>query len=240
MMYTILAVDDDPESLGVLQQFLTQEGYRVSTSGSARQALHMVEQSAPSLMLVNTNLPGLDGLTLCRRLRTNPATVETPVIFMMPPGSSFDVTTALEAGGDDFIRKPFALRELSARIRAHLRRTNLGRIPEDTTRLTILPYNLSVLVNERKVALTQVEFELLMYLSNTPNQLHSTENLLMGVWRYPHGAGDAALVRNHIRNLRRKIEDDPERPAIILSRHGRGYTVKAHVQIENQPSGGAR
>jgi two-component system response regulator VicR len=240
-MYTILAVDDDPESLGVVQQFLTQEGYAVSTAGSARQALNMVEQTAPSLMLVNTNLPGMDGLTLCRWLRGNPVTVETPVIFMMTPGSPFDVTSALEAGGDDFIRKPFALRELSARIRAHLRRTNLGRLPEDTIRMTIMPYNLSVMVNERKVALTQVEFELLMYLSNAPNQLHSTESLLVGVWRYPHGAGDAALVRNHIRNLRRKIEDDPERPSIILSRHGRGYTVKAHVQIENQPSnGGAR
>lgn len=239
-MFTILAVDDDTESLGVVQHFLTQEGYTVSTAASARQALGMIEQLAPSLLLINTILPGMDGLTLCRRIRSNAATMETPVIFLMSPGSPFDATTALEAGGDDFIRKPFALRELSARIRAHLRRTGLGRLPDDTARLTILPYNLSVLVNERKVALTQVEFELLMYLSTTPNQLHSTENLLMGVWRYPHGAGDAALVRNHIRNLRRKIEDDPERPAIILSRHGRGYTVKAHVQIENQPNGGAR
>jgi DNA-binding response OmpR family regulator len=239
-MYTILVVDDDFESLEVMQQYLSQEGYTVLTAETARQAMHLAEQHSPALLLVNTSLPGMDGLTLCRRLRANPATAETPVIFMMTIGSNCDVTSALEAGGDDFIRKPFALRELSARIRAHLRRTNLGRLPEESNRLTIMPYNLSVLVNERKVALTQVEFELLMYLSNMPNHLHSTESLLIGVWRYPHGSGDAALVRNHIRNLRRKIEDDPERPSIILSRHGRGYTVKAAIQIENQPNGGAR
>jgi DNA-binding response OmpR family regulator len=236
-MYKILVVDDDVETLRTVEQFLEREGYIVDTAVSARDALSLVERDTPELFIVNTYLPGTDGLTLCRKLRDNSRTANSPIIFLTGQGSPYGVSDALSAGGDDYLRKPFALRELSARIRAHLRRTGNYSM-EDAPTLTVLPHNLTVFVNDRKVTLTQVEFDLLLFLCHSPHELHSTQALLTDVWQYPEGTGDAALVRNHIRNLRRKLESDPERPSIIQSRHGRGYAIKARVQIESQALGG--
>jgi DNA-binding response OmpR family regulator len=236
-MYKILVVDDDVETLRMVEQFLEREGYVVDIARSAREALVLVDADAPELFIINTYLPGMDGLLLCRKLRDNPKSANTPIIFLTGHGSPYGVSDALGAGGDDYLRKPFALRELSARIRAHMRRT-ASTMLDDAPILTVLPHNLTVFVNERKVTLTQVEFDLLMFLCHTPHELHSTQDLLTDVWQYPEGTGDAALVRNHIRNLRRKLESDPERPAIIQSRHGRGYAIKARVQIESQAVGG--
>lgn len=231
-MVKILIVEDDLETLSSMEQYLGREGYTVLKTLSAREALTISEESNPDLYVINTYLPsGMDGLMLCRKLRSNPRTANAPIIFLTDQGTRHAVTDALDAGGDDYIKKPFALRELSARVRAHLRRVN-GGINDGTPTLRIIPDTLTVYVNERKVVLTQVEFELLKFLCHSPQQLHSTENLLMDVWQYPRGSGDAALVRNHIRNLRRKLEDDPERPAIIQSRHGRGYGIKARIQFE--------
>jgi DNA-binding response OmpR family regulator len=236
-MYKILVVDDEVETLRMVEQFLEREGYIVDIAHSAREALSLADADAPELFVINTYLPGMDGLLLCRKLRDNPKTANTPIIFLTGHGSPYGVSDALGAGGDDYLRKPFALRELSARIRAHMRRTASSAL-DDAPILTVLPHNLTVFVNERKVTLTQVEFDLLMFLCHTPHELHSTQDLLTDVWQYPEGTGDAALVRNHIRNLRRKLESDPERPAIIQSRHGRGYAIKARVQIESQAVGG--
>lgn len=238
IMYKLLIVDNDTETVGIIEQYLGREGYTVLTASNARDALKIAETHEPVLFVIDTVLPGMDGLALCRKLRTNPQTVNAPIIFLTQQGAGYAVADALEAGGDDYVRKPFALRELAARIRAHLRRMS-APYNDDMPILTIVPENLTVYVNDRRVSLTQVEFELLMFLCNAPQQLHSTEQLLTDVWRYPRGTGDAALVRNHIRNLRRKLEDDPERPAIIQSRHGRGYAIKARVQVESRVAGSA-
>lgn len=238
-MYRILVVEDDLETLGMIDQYLSREGYVVQTTSSAREALGMVERNIPDLFIINTYLTGMDGLSLCRALRTNSETLTTPIMFLTSKGAAYGVSDALEAGGDDYLRKPFALRELSARIRAHLRRT-ASIIGDETARIIMNPHNLTVVVNDREIGLTQVEFDLLMFLCREPHELHSTQVLLTDVWQYPEGTGDAALVRNHIRNLRRKLEDDPERPTIIQSRHGRGYAVKARVHILNQAVGGTR
>jgi DNA-binding response OmpR family regulator len=231
-MVKILIVEDDLENLSSMQQYLEREGYTILKTLSAREALNVAEENTPDLFVINTYLPsGIDGLTLCRKLRANPRTANAPIIFLTDQATRHAVAEALEAGGDDYIRKPFALRELCARVRAHLRRV-AGIVNDGAPVLRIIPDTLTVYVNERKVILTQVEFDLLKFLCRSPQQLHSTENLLMDVWQYPRGSGDAALVRNHIRNLRRKLEDDPERPAIIQSRHGRGYSIKAQVFFE--------
>jgi two-component system alkaline phosphatase synthesis response regulator PhoP len=238
-MYKVLVVDDDVETLRMIDQYLTREGYAVQSATTAREALAIVEEKVPDIFIINTFLAGMDGLSLCRVLRSNAETTTTPIIFLTSKSSVYGVADALEAGGDDYLRKPFALRELSARIRAHLRRmANIGG--DEMPQLIMNPHNLTALVNGREVALTQVEFDLLMFLCNNPHELHSTQVLLTDVWQYPEGTGDAALVRNHIRNLRRKLEDDPERPSIIQSRHGRGYAVKARIQILNQALGGTR
>ncbi|NWG16353.1 MAG: response regulator transcription factor [Chloroflexi bacterium] len=238
-MYKILLVDNDAETLDMIEQLLKREGYVVAKATSSYDALHMIETAPPHLLVISMHLPGGgDGLALCRKLRAMPLTAQTPILFLNDADSSYGVADALDAGGDDYLRKPFALRELAARVRAHLRRIN--RQDDNLPTLRIVPHSLTVYVNDRKVMLTQMEFDLLLFLCSAPNQLHSTQTLLSDVWRYPHGTGDTALVRNHVRNLRRKIEDDPERPAIIQSRHGRGYAVRARVEIEQPVAGSLR
>ncbi len=123
-----------------------------------------------------------------------------------------------------------------ARLRAQLRRVKKSGHDGDRPNVKFLNDNRSVVVDDEVVDLTQVEYALLHYMCQHPTRLHSTQELLMAVWDYPPDAGDAALVRNHIRNLRRKLETVPERPEIIQSRHGRGYTVRAAVEFETTSS----
>jgi DNA-binding response OmpR family regulator len=228
-MYDILVVDDDPQTLDMVELVLKREGYNVIRAFSANEALKIVETTTPDLFIIDAVLPESDGLTLCRRLRGNPQTKEVPIIFVTGRNSPYSVADALAAGGDDYLRKPFAPRELTARIRAHIRRTFY--LDADVPTLRIHPDTYQVFVNDREVHLTRVEFELLKFLCVSPYRLHSTDDLLAKVWQYPDGVGDAALVRNHIHNLRHKLELEPERPALIQSRHGRGYVVKARIDI---------
>jgi DNA-binding response OmpR family regulator len=229
-MYKILLADTDADALNVMEDFLNREGYHVIRATSTRDVLNRVERDTPQLCIVNTQLSRSDAADFCYKLRANPKAANMPIIFLTEPNSAYRVDEVLSAGGDDYIRKPFALRELAARIRAHLRRVSHQPV-ETVPTLRFMPENLTVYVNDRSVNLTQVEFDLLVYMSQSPHHLHSTQDLLTDVWQYPRGTGDSALVRNHVRNLRRKLEDDPERPAIIQSRHGRGYAIKAKVQF---------
>jgi two-component system response regulator VicR len=230
-MYTILIVDDDAQMLELMGQLLEREGYEVVLAASSAEALLLVEQDVPDLFIIDLLLPDEDGLALCRRLRRNARTASLPVMFMTGEDAPYTVAQALAAGGDDYIRKPFVVRELMARLRAHLRRARSSAAGSMLPVIQINTVLRSVTVDQRRVELTHVEYDLLRYLCAAPAHLHSAQDLLLHVWHYPPDAGDAALVRNHIRNLRRKLEDSPERPEIIQSRHGRGYTIKAQVQV---------
>lgn len=236
-MYEIMIVDDDAQVLDMVELVLKREGYRVLRAYSAQSVLDMLDKTTPDLFVIDALLPDIDGLALCRKLRSLPHTAGTPIIIMTGQNSSYGVVEALNSGGDDYIRKPFAPRELAARVRAHIRRS-VFYVDGEMATVRILPNQYRVFVNDREVALTRVEFDLMRYLCASPYRLHSTEELLTGVWQYPDGVGDAALVRNHIHNLRRKIEQDPERPLILQSRHGRGYVIKARTQIEDQSRAG--
>jgi DNA-binding response OmpR family regulator len=234
-MSKILVIDSDTEVLAMIEQLLEREGHDVEKARSAQAAISSLENDTPELFVINAALPGVDGVALCRKLRMYPDTSGVPIIILTERDSTYTVADVLEAGGDDSLRKPFALRELAARIRAQLRRSAAySTLNSDIPALRLRPTTSSVMVGSREVGLTQVEFDLIYYLCLSPNQLHTTSDLLTNVWQYPRGTGDAALVRNHIRNLRRKLEDDPEHPAIIQSRHGRGYVVRAHVQVEER------
>ena len=235
-MYKILVVDNDMQMLELIGQLLEREGYHVLPASSAREVTTLLNTQLPDLFIIDVTLGAADGIALCRLLRRDPRTRSQPVIFIAGQDSTCDVAVALAAGGDDFITKPFAVRELTARLRAHLRRVASSIESNDLPQLQIFNKSRTVLVDGRVVDLTQVEFELLSYLCSTPSKLHSTHDLLMNVWQYPSDAGDAALVRNHIRNLRRKLELSPERPEIIQSRHGRGYTIKAQIEFVEEPS----
>jgi DNA-binding response OmpR family regulator len=231
-MYEILVIDDDTQMLDMVELVLRRESYEVTRAYSARDAMRELDAIEPDLILIDAMLPDLDGISLCRRLRAQTETSNTPIIFLTGYDNPFSVVEALGAGGDDFIRKPFAPRELAARVRAHIRRS-AHYFDNQLPGLRIAPASYQVFVNDREISLTRVEFDLLYFLCRNSNRLHSTEDLLTGVWNYPAGVGDAALVRNHVHNLRQKLELDPDRPAIIQSRHGRGYVVKAHIQIED-------
>ncbi len=227
-MYEIMIVDDDAQVLDMVELVLKREGYHVLRAFSAQSALETIENETPDLFVIDAMMPEMDGLTLCRRLRAMPRTTNTPIIFLTGNNSPHTVVDALNSGGDDFIRKPFVPRELAARVRAHIRRS-VFYSDGDVAAIRIQSNRYRVYVNDTEVLLTRVEFDLLKYLCGSPYRLHSTEELLANVWQYPDGVGDAALVRNHVHNLRRKIEIDPERPLIIQSRHGRGYVVKARI-----------
>lgn len=230
-MYEIMIVDDDVQMLDMVELVLRREGYTVLRANSGQEALDSTAEASPDLYVIDAMMPEMDGITLCRRLRGQAHTANTPIIFLTGNTSSNNVVDALNSGGDDFIRKPFVPRELIARVQAHIRRSALYG-EENLPMLRILPSHYRMFVEDREIALTRVEFDLIKFMCGAPHKLHSSEELLAGVWQYPKGVGDAALVRNHIHNLRRKIEDDPERPAIIQSRHGRGYVLKARVLID--------
>ncbi len=231
-MYDIMIVDDDAQLLDMVELILRREGYNVLRAFSGQDALATIAESIPDLFVIDAMMPEMDGLTLCRKLRANPQTAATPIIFLTGSSSGTSVVDALNSGGDDFIRKPFVPRELAARIRAHMRRA-ARQTDANLPVIRLQPHNYVALVDEREVVLTRVEFDLLRTMCDHPGQLFSTDDLLTTVWRYPSGVGDSALVRNHIHNLRRKVELDPERPQIIQARHGRGYMVKGWVQIES-------
>jgi DNA-binding response OmpR family regulator len=232
-MTTILIVDDDPNILEMLELTLRREGYEVLRALGSREALHYVSVQPPDMFVIDAGMPDIDGINLCRRLREMEVTANTPILFLSGMRDTEMAVQALNSGADDYLRKPIMPRELAARVRAHIRRASQFSNPETPTiRISSLTYR--VFMNDREISLTRMEFELLKYLCLTPGITHSTEDLLEHVWMYPNGVGDAALVRNHIHNLRAKIEQDPDRPTVIQSRHGRGYVVKAQVQMDEQ------
>lgn len=230
-MYEILVIDDDVQILDIVEVILKREGYRVLRAASAPEAFKLLSTTTPDLFVIDAVLPDVDGVVLCKRLREMSHTATIPIIFLTGQTTPYGVVEALNSGGDDYVRKPFAPRELAARVRALIRRS-VQYMEADVPTVRIVPRQFRVFVGDREVSLTRVEFDLLRFLCETPYRLYTAEQLLASVWQYPDGVGDAALVRNHIHNLRRKIENDPERPMILQSRHGRGYVVKARAEIE--------
>lgn len=230
-MYRILIADDDRSMLAMVEQVLLDEGYDVSLATTVEDVLEQVRHRAYDMFLLDMALPGnLDSFDLCYYLRQHQVSADKPIMFLTGHREADHAIKVLEAGADDYLRKPFALRELTARIRAHLRRVQI--LDDSVPMLQINPETYQVYVDQREVHLTRIEFDLLNFMVHQPNKWHATSDLLAGVWNYPSGVGDTALVRNHIRNLRRKLEINPDHPDIIQSRHGRGYCVRANVEFE--------
>ncbi len=230
-MHKILVADDDPVMLNMVAKLLHKEGHEVVKTTSAEEVLREIEDDAPDLLLIDVNLPDRNGLSLCQEIRQDDELKDMSIVFLTAGSNSPDsIAEALNAGGDDYIQKPFAARELAARIRAQLRRVQVRR-EINTPLIRIDLANEKVFVDTEDIELTSVEFNLLRHMCQHPNEWQTTRELLANVWSYPGNVGDAALVRNHVRNLRRKLEPDPDRPTIILSRHRRGYMVAARVEM---------
>ena len=221
----ILVVEDDERIRHALRLGLEDEQYRVTEADSAEQALEVFARRPAQLVLVDVMLPGLDGLELCRALRRSS---DVPIIIVTARADSHDVVAGLEAGADDYVTKPFVLKELAARIRALLRRVRAGETPGETLTfgsLEIQPEAGIVRKDGEDVSLTKTEFRLVCELAASAGRLLSREMLLDRVWGYDY-FGDGRLVDVHIRRLRRKIEDDPSHPRHVVTVRGLGYKLQ--------------
>lgn len=204
---------------------LEQEGFRVLEAPDADVALRLLAEQNPDLAIFDVMLPGQDGFELCRKVRK---TNDLPVIFLTAKTNTVDVVVGLESGGDDYVTKPFVMRELIARIRALLRRlqseTPLKRI--NVGDLLIEPETGVVRRGDEPVSLTKTEFKLICTLASRPNVVFKREVLLEQVWGYDY-LGDSRLVDTHIQRLRAKIEPDPSNPTHIQTLRGLGYKLVA-------------
>jgi len=223
-MHAILIVDDEPIVREVVEQYLRLEGFRVDVAADGNEAIHRFHAARPDLILLDLMLPGLDGLEVCRRVRSES---NVPIIMLTAKGAETDTIIGLGVGADDYIAKPFSPRELVARVKAVLRRasTPLPTMEGDPLRfgpLTIRADLRLVEVNGNAIELTAREFDLLLFLAAHPGHVFSRDDLLDKVWDWSF-ANDGGTVTVHIRRLRQKIETNPERPRWIKTVWGVGY-----------------
>ena len=223
----ILVVDDDPAINEMLTIVLEAEGFQTSSVTDGVEAVPAFHSFDPDLILLDLMLPGINGIDICREIRKESA---VPVVMLTAKTDTVDVVLGLESGADDYITKPFKPKELVARIRARLRRTD--ETPADVFEVGDLTVDVpqhTVTRGDEEIQLTPLEFDLLVEMARKPNQVHSREELLESVWGY-RNASDTRLVNVHVQRLRSKIEHDPENPEIILTVRGVGYkTGKTEV-----------
>ena len=221
----VLVVDPDAATRREVRAACEQDGYQVLEGEGGAEALRQVEQAHPNLILLEVTLPDGSGFDICRELRKMDPAV--PVIMMSTRSDEIDVVVALEIGADDYVSKPLRLRELVARMTAHLRRTRFESAEAMRSRLEFR--ELVIDINERRtyksgkeVELTHTEFDLLTFLASNAGKVLSREKILNSIWGYEYPI-ETRVIDVHIRNLRRKIESQPSRPYYILAVPGIGY-----------------
>lgn len=235
-MKKILIVDDEKPISDIIKFNLTKEGYETVTAFDGREAITKFDEENPDLIILDLMLPELDGLEVAKEVRK---TSHIPIIMLSAKDSEFDKVIGLEIGADDYVTKPFSNRELLARVKAHLRRTeNIeSAVAEENASssnseitigdLKILPDAFVAQKRGEDIELTHREFELLHHLATHMGQVMTREYLLETVWGYDY-FGDVRTVDVTIRRLREKIEDTPSRPEYILTRRGVGYYMKSY------------
>lgn len=230
-MKKILVVDDEKPISDIIKFNMVKEGYEVLTAFNGREALEVFEAENPDILILDLMLPELDGLEVARTIRK---TSNVPIIMLSAKDSEFDKVIGLELGADDYVTKPFSNRELQARVKALLRRTEITAENQEDSKpdneliigdLQILSDAFLVKKNGEDLELTHREFELLYHLATHIGQVMTREHLLETVWGYDY-FGDVRTVDVTIRRLREKIEDTPSRPEYILTRRGVGYYMR--------------
>ena len=225
---TILLVDDEDSVQKLLTYPLERDGFRVVSARDGEEALTRFAEEPIDLVVLDIMLPKLDGLEVCKRLR---AESSVPIIMLTARDDEFDTVLGLELGADDYITKPFSIREFRSRVRALLRRAGASRRDATPTELLVAgnlsldPDRREVRVDGRVLELTYVEFELLKTLVAQPGKVFSRRALLQAIW------GDSAYreprtIDVHVRHLREKVEQDPSEPELILTVRGAGYRLR--------------
>ena len=225
---TVLVVDDEPRIVQLARDYLENAGFAVLSAGDGPSALHAFRTRHPDLVVLDLGLPGLDGLDVTRTIRTES---QTPIVMLTARDDELDKLLGLELGADDYITKPFSIREFRSRVKAVLRRSQLAHASEPA-RDAIVEDGLRIDLDKRvvelagaPVRLTYVEFEILVALAAHPGRVYSRQTLLERVW------GDSAYrdprtVDVHIRHLREKLEADPRHPELLLTVRGVGYSFR--------------
>jgi DNA-binding response OmpR family regulator len=223
----ILVIEDDPDIAHLVELHLRDLGCEVEAAADGGEGLEKALSSAWDLVILDLMLPGVDGLEICRRLRSQPSYV--PVLMLTAKSSDLDRVLGLELGADDYLTKPFNILELVARVKAMFRRIEAlkERREPETERLSVAGLQIDVarrqvIVRDRPVELTAREFDLLLHFARHPGRVYSRFQLLDLVWGYGH-SGYEHTVNSHINRLRGKIEQDPSRPRYILTVWGVGY-----------------
>lgn len=230
MAKKILIVEDERNIVDILAFNLAREGYSTLEALDGALGLQLAMEKDPDLILLDLMLPKMDGFEVCRRLRE--AGKATPIIMLTAREEETDKVLGLELGADDYITKPFSMRELLARVKSNIRRTEMVSQPAagagqiEIGRLRIDPDAMMVYKDGGAVDLTQREYELVRLLASKPGQVFSRELLMEKVWNYEGYVGDVRAVDVAIRRLREKLEDDPAAPEFILTRRGLGYAFR--------------
>ncbi len=221
----ILVVDDEKPIAEILQYNLEEEGFHVLLAYEGEEALRLAFSEQPDLILLDIMLPYIDGFTLCRKIREK---MDVPIIMLTAKETEVDKVLGLELGADDYVTKPFSMRELLARVRAALRRVKMQE--KDTAvlscgELSLDSARMECKKGERVIELTYREFKMLAFLMSHAGYVFSREKLLQEVWGYDY-FGDERTVDVTVRRLREKIEDDPGNPRYLCTRRGAGYYLR--------------
>ncbi len=227
MEKTVLIVEDERAIVEILKFNLKREGYETLEALDGETGLLLAETKDPDLILLDVMLPKMNGFDICKTLRAQKRT--TPIIMLTAREEEMDKVFGLETGADDYMTKPFSMKELLARVKANIRRRSMDYTPEQPTQNIVQANGLSinqdtyqVSKNGKLIDLTQKEYDLLSYLLRERGKVFSREDLMQQVWNYEY-YGDMRTVDVTVRRLREKIEDDPGKPQYILTRRGVGY-----------------
>ena len=236
---TILIVDDEKMIINLLNHNLTKEGYNVLEAKDGIEAIEIAQEKKPDLILLDIMLPKLDGLSVCKRIKNM---MNVPILMVTAKDEELDKIVGLELGADDYITKPFSIRELLARVKANLRKAdailNIEKVSDENKEkneakrtnvikvgvLTLDLDRFEVMINDKVVDLTLREFEVLKFLASDPGQVITRETLLEKVWGYEY-YGDIRTVDVTVRRIREKIEKDTSNPKILITKRGVGYYI---------------
>lgn len=224
-MKKLLIVDDEVDIANSIQYVLNQEGFATLLAHDGIKAMQLIEDEKPDLIILDLMMPGLDGYEVCRRVRANDR--KTPILMLTARTSEIDTVVGLELGANDYIAKPVRLRELVARVKAHLRETRGAQPLTRGIRLGNLSIDMdsrTVTVSDQQIDLTFKEFELLAAMAKHPNRVFTRDQLFAQVWGSDF-LGESRTVDVHIRYLREKLEENPSQPRHILTVRGVGYRL---------------